>query len=188
MDNHARLLKCALELFAARGYDAVGVQEIVDAAGITKPTLYHYFGNKQGLLKSLMEERFVELYTAAQEAAAYHHDLTYNLAQTAAVYFRFACQNPVYYRLLLSIWFAPRESEAFHTVSPLNEQQYALFENLFFQAAADHGNMKGRHQAYAATFLGMINTYIGLWLNGFAELNDELVHHAVHQFQHGIYS
>ena len=43
MDNRARLLDCAQDLFAARGYDAVGVQEIVEAAGVTKPTLYHYF-------------------------------------------------------------------------------------------------------------------------------------------------
>ena len=33
MDNRSRLLECALDLFTARGYDAVGVQEIVDAAG-----------------------------------------------------------------------------------------------------------------------------------------------------------
>ena len=48
--------------------------------------------------------------------------------------------------------------------------------------------MRGRHKAYAATFLGMINTYIGLWLNGYATLDDQLVYQAVHQFQHGIYS
>jgi TetR/AcrR family transcriptional regulator len=34
----------------------------------------------------------------------------------------------------------------------------------------------------------MINTYIGLWLNGYAGLDDTLVYQAVHQFQHGIYS
>jgi hypothetical protein len=34
--NCTTILNCALELFAARGYDAVGVQEIAEAAGITK--------------------------------------------------------------------------------------------------------------------------------------------------------
>ena len=53
MDNRSAILSNALRLFAARGYDAVGIQEIVDEAGITKPTLYHYFGSKQGLLESL---------------------------------------------------------------------------------------------------------------------------------------
>ena len=46
MDNRAEILNAALDLFHARGYDAVGVQEIVDRAGVTKPTLYYYFGSK----------------------------------------------------------------------------------------------------------------------------------------------
>ena len=52
----------------------------------------------------------------------------------------------------------------------------------------DHGNLRGRQRAYAATFLGMLNTYIGLYLNGYAVLDDELVYHAVHQFMHGIFA
>ena len=49
MENREKLLSCALDLFYARGYDAVGIQEIVDAAGVTKPTMYYYFGSKKGL-------------------------------------------------------------------------------------------------------------------------------------------
>ena len=56
------------------------------------------------------------------------------------------------------------------------------------RAAKDHGNMRGRQRAYAATFLGMINTYIGLALNGYADLTDEVLYQAVHQFMHGIFS
>ena len=43
----------ALQLFYEKGYDAIGVQEIADAAGVTKPTLYHYFGSKYGLLETV---------------------------------------------------------------------------------------------------------------------------------------
>ena len=35
MDNRATLLEQALQLFAQRGYDAIGVQEIVEQAGVT---------------------------------------------------------------------------------------------------------------------------------------------------------
>ena len=34
----------------------------------------------------------------------------------------------------------------------------------------------------------MINTYIGLFLNGYSALDDALVYQAVHQFMHGILS
>lgn len=45
-----RLLATATKLFAEQGYDRTSVQEIVDAAGVTKGALYHYFGSKDDLL------------------------------------------------------------------------------------------------------------------------------------------
>ncbi|MBT2384114.1 TetR/AcrR family transcriptional regulator [Streptomyces sp. ISL-11] len=45
-----RLLAAATRLFADQGYDRTSVQEIVEAAGVTKGALYHYFGSKDDLL------------------------------------------------------------------------------------------------------------------------------------------
>ncbi len=188
MDNRTKIINCALKLFAARGYEAVGVQEIVEAAGITKPTLYHYFGSKQGLLESALKENFEPLYQAAKQAAAYNGDLPLTLNRVVATYFNFARDNAIFYRIQLAMWFAPPNSEPFRLVSRLNNDLYQLLEDLFRQAAREHGNMKGRQRAYATTFLGMINTYIGLALNGYVELNDQLVYQASHQFMHGIFS
>ena len=64
MDNKTKILDSALELFHARGYDSVGVQEIAEMAGVTKPTLYYYFGNKQGLLSTLLNLKYEEMKTA----------------------------------------------------------------------------------------------------------------------------
>ena len=61
MENRELIMQCAKTLFYSKGYDAVGVQEIVDRAGITKPTLYYYFGSKLGLLKTLIEVEFTQL-------------------------------------------------------------------------------------------------------------------------------
>ena len=57
VDNRERILETALELFYSRGYDAVGVQEIAEKSGVTKPTLYYYFKSKYGLLEQLLETR-----------------------------------------------------------------------------------------------------------------------------------
>ena len=69
MENKENLLTCARDLFYARGYDAVGIQEIVDAAGVTKPTMYYYFGSKKGLLEELMRRIFDELQGQMEQAA-----------------------------------------------------------------------------------------------------------------------
>ena len=48
-----RLISAATELFAAKGFDRVAVQEIVDRAGVTKGAMYHYFGSKDDLLHEI---------------------------------------------------------------------------------------------------------------------------------------
>jgi AcrR family transcriptional regulator len=50
-----RILQSALELFSRRGYDATSVREICEAAGITKPTLYHFYGSKEGVYRALVD-------------------------------------------------------------------------------------------------------------------------------------
>lgn len=50
-----RILNKALDLFSAKGYDATSVREICEAAGITKPTLYHFYGSKEGVYRALVE-------------------------------------------------------------------------------------------------------------------------------------
>ena len=46
----------ALELFHKNGYDAVKVQDICDACGITKPTFYHYIPSKDDILLRYYDE------------------------------------------------------------------------------------------------------------------------------------
>lgn len=188
MSNRTTILQTALDLFAARGYDAVGVQEVAEAAGVTKPTLYHYFGSKAGLLAALLEEQHQPLTRAVETAAGYHGDLPRSLETLAGAYFDFARAHPLFYRMQLAMYFAPRESEACQQVAERNERQYQAVTRLFLAATRDHGNLSGRHELFAATFLGTINNCIGLWLNGRLVLNDELVYRVVRQFQHGIYS
>jgi TetR/AcrR family transcriptional regulator len=188
MNNRENILKCALELFASRGYDAVGVQEIADTAGITKPTLYHYFGSKSGLISALLAEGFAPFFQTLESVAHYQGDVTNALRAIAGAYFDFAQKNPALYRFALSLGFAPPESEAFQAARALHARQQQLLENLFASAARDHGNMQGRQRTYAASFLGIVNTYAVLSLTGNAELDQNRVYLVVHQFMHGIFS
>lgn len=50
-----RLLDEALLLFAKKGFEATSVREIVDAADVTRPTLYYHFRSKEGLYLELVE-------------------------------------------------------------------------------------------------------------------------------------
>ncbi|MEA4908331.1 MAG: TetR/AcrR family transcriptional regulator [Chloroflexi bacterium] len=188
MENREHLMFCALHLFSSRGYEAVGVQEIVESAGLTKPTLYHYFGSKHGLLDAMLKEYYTDFNHRVREAADYHGDLPLTLNHIAAAYFQFARERRTFTRMALALGFAPPSSEAYQAVLPYSREQYVLLEEMFAQAAENHGNMKGRQRAYAATLIGMLNTYVIMFLNGHIDLDDQLLYQAVHQFMHGIFS
>jgi TetR/AcrR family transcriptional regulator len=188
MDNRQNILDCAMGLFARQGYDAVGVQEIVEAAGITKPTLYHYFGSKNGLLKALLERGCSPMLESIRAAAAYQGDLPLTLRKVAGAYFTFAEQNPAFYRLMLGLWFAPQDSEGFQMVKDWNASQNQVLETMFNLAERDHGNMRGRQRIYAASYLGLVNTCVMLILNGYVDVKEPFVDRIIHQFEHGIYS
>jgi AcrR family transcriptional regulator len=71
-----RIVSAAVKLFAAKGFDATTVQEVVDAASVTKGALYHYFGSKDDLLfeiyRSLIGRQMADLdrIVAADEGPA----------------------------------------------------------------------------------------------------------------------
>jgi AcrR family transcriptional regulator len=50
------LLSAARTLFAERGYAAVGTEEIVRAAGMTRGALYHQFRDKEQLFEAVFEQ------------------------------------------------------------------------------------------------------------------------------------
>lgn len=55
------LVAAARELFAERGYAAVGTEEIVQRAGVTRGALYHHFRDKEALFLAVFEQVEVEL-------------------------------------------------------------------------------------------------------------------------------
>lgn len=60
-ERPAQIIEAALDVFAQRGYKAATMQEIAEAAGITKGTIYLYFRNKLELFIATIREQFDDL-------------------------------------------------------------------------------------------------------------------------------
>lgn len=54
-DTKERILREALNLFAGKGYEAVGVTEIADAVGIKAPSIYKHYKNKRDIFDSIIK-------------------------------------------------------------------------------------------------------------------------------------
>ncbi|HUZ11047.1 MAG TPA: helix-turn-helix domain-containing protein [Acidimicrobiales bacterium] len=65
-----QLLSVALHLFAGRGYTATTMDDIAEAAGVTKPLLYQHFSSKRALYLELAHSIAHDLLTAIAEATA----------------------------------------------------------------------------------------------------------------------
>jgi len=102
-----RILSTALDLFAVKGYDATAVREICEAAGITKPTLYHFFGSKDGVLQALVQsgfEQYRAIVTTAMDTPGLFKDRVKVFARAV---FHSASTKPVLWRFVHSVIWAP---------------------------------------------------------------------------------
>ena len=67
--TRAALIAVARELFAARGYADVSIDEIVHGARVTKGALYHHFDDKQALFRAVVEAIEAEIAGRVRAAA-----------------------------------------------------------------------------------------------------------------------
>jgi AcrR family transcriptional regulator len=112
-DVRARLLAGATALFARKGYAATTVREIVEAAGVTKPVLYYYFTNKEGLYLELMRaprERFLAMLDESLEAGGSSFEKIRTVLTRAYDLF---CQHRDIARIGYGVYFGPPQGAPF---------------------------------------------------------------------------
>jgi AcrR family transcriptional regulator len=192
MENRVRIMECAKELFYAKGYDAVGVQEIVDRSGITKPTLYYYFGSKLGLLKTLLETKFEMMHRFDQEILAVDEDIRTALYRVAKAHCDFYEQDREFYMLMMALFYSARENEAYQAVKIYVTEFYETVVQIFDRASEQLGNMHGRQRQFAIGFIGTINHYLLLHREMEPEPQDRIsedrIVSLVNQFMYGIFT
>jgi len=188
MTTREEILNKSLSLFADQGYENTGVQRIVDESGVTKPTLYHYFGSKKGLLEHLLIDNFKPFLNELEKRAIYNGDIVFTLEEIVSHFFSFAQKQQNFYRFTLGLSFSSPDSEARLTVQPFIEKQFFMLQSVFEKAEHDHGNMKGKSSRFALSLMGTINAYISVASYTELILKQEDSHQACLQFMYGIFS
>jgi AcrR family transcriptional regulator len=99
-ERRRQLLAVALETFADRGFHPTSMNDVADAAGVTKPVLYQHFRSKRELYLALLEDVGNRLRDtigkATSEASGPHQQVEAGFA----AYFRFVADNPSAFQLL----------------------------------------------------------------------------------------
>jgi AcrR family transcriptional regulator len=102
-----RILTTALDLFAVRGYDATSVREICEAAAITKPTLYHFFGSKDGVLRALVVTGFDQFRGIVNRGLEAPGSFRERLKVITRGVFHAASTQPLLWRFIHGVIWAP---------------------------------------------------------------------------------
>lgn len=98
--TRAKLIRAARKLFARDGYAAVGTEEIVRRAGVTRGALYHQFADKQDLFLAVYEQ--VEQQLTERVAATLGEVSSPFAALRAGIrVFLDACRTPEVQRIVL---------------------------------------------------------------------------------------
>lgn len=71
-----RILKVAAQLFAERGYHAIGMSELGEATQLGRGTLYHYIKSKEDLLYDIAREYIEDLADSAERTLRLEEDPT----------------------------------------------------------------------------------------------------------------
>jgi len=167
-------------LFAEKGYASLGVATIASKCGITKPTLYYYFKNKEDILASIVEFYGNQLRSdlmAAFEEKSFEDSLTAIVDR----FLIFTHKNPSYFRLYLSLVFTPHKNVAYQIVKKEAEVLQLTVEKLISQ--------KEEWGAYvpflAVSLIGQMNSFATIILNGYAMYSPDISKTVVDLFLRG---
>src|SRR5438132_14251031 len=96
-----QLLDVARDRFGEKGFNATSMDEIAEAAGVTKPVLYQHFPSKRALYVELLEETGRQLLSTLADATARADSLRERVELGFRAYFRFAVGNRSAFLFLL---------------------------------------------------------------------------------------
>lgn len=137
--TRARLIRAARELFATRGYPAVGTPEIARVAGVSRGAMYHQYADKPSLFAAVAEVVEADLTERiASNVLVAHHADPVSALHAAVDAWLDACEEPEVRQVLLLDAPAVLGWEGLRDLA----QQYGLgLTEQFLQAAADAGHL-----------------------------------------------
>lgn len=139
-DTREIVLRCATELFATRGFDAVGVRDVAKAAGVNVATVHHHTGRKADLYDACfarifaveteaLDAAFDPAVAALDEGVAELHTAMHAIVDTFVAFLE---GHPETTALWLRRWLAPREQS--NLSAQYAHPLYARVEDLLTRA------------------------------------------------------
>ncbi len=90
-------------MFAKKGYDGVSMREISEHSNVSKPTIYYYFGSKEGIYTELLQTGHDFMQKQILRILQQEISVKAKLAELLKLFFSEAVQHPHYVRFFISV-------------------------------------------------------------------------------------
>lgn len=159
-----RLLVSASRLFAQKGYSATTVREIVDAVGVTKPVLYYYFGNKEGIYLALMGEALFHVHELAAQAVEADGSARQRLERLFDRTFALILEHLDVVRVMDSIYYGPPQGAPFFDFEVFHREFEGVVRSLV-EAGIQSGELRSADvEAVSYALIGALEIAKGIHL------------------------
>ncbi len=120
------IIDSARELFISRGIEAVTMREIAKRIDYSATSIYHYFGDKESLIRAICDTDFLALASSLKAILQLPHPIKRMLALGSG-YAAFALSHPNHYRLMFMTEHPPIDP-ALSSLKQNNAEQDAYFQ------------------------------------------------------------
>jgi len=150
------IARVAARLFAERGYDATSVREIVEAAGVAKPTLYYYFRSKEGLASALLTVPLSNLVSTLRQIVTTVVEPVRCLEQVIDAQYAFCREDPDRGRFIYALMFGPLGTEVASELEPFRDSLVSWTEAAVRRLAEAAILSRERVDAFSIACRGLI--------------------------------
>jgi len=113
-----RIMDASLHEFSAKGYDGVSMDSIAERAEVSKPTLYQYFDDKEGLFAAVLQEGCEQIITPLSAPDGSLVDRLWNFSWVYANFVLRADMLSLARLVLGEATRRPQIAEAYHKAGP----------------------------------------------------------------------
>ncbi|HTO00464.1 MAG TPA: TetR/AcrR family transcriptional regulator [Microthrixaceae bacterium] len=159
-ERREQLLRVAVEVFAERGFHTTSMNDIADAAGVSKPVLYQHFTSKRDLFVELLAQIGTDLRETISKATSNAGGPRQQIEQGFRAYFVFANEFTSAFTVLFGS--GARRDPEFASFASAVEQSIA-------EAISDLIVVEGQHAEHslllASSIVGMTEAATRHWLS-----------------------
>ena len=152
-----RLLACATQLFTLKGYTGTTVREIVAAAGVTKPVLYYYFQNKEGIYLELIRGAFAKLDALLDASRSERGNTSERLLGLCDQVLSLFVENIEVAKLMYSISYGPPQGAPFFDFDSHQVKFHEAVRRLIREGIRQGEFKKGNVEDIMWSIMGAVN-------------------------------